>query len=172
MIDKNKFNQIKEKYTKTYPLDVIGLANELGIAVYSTKIENDKVSGYISKDGEGYYICVNKKHPATRQHFTIAHEIGHYLLHKKILDAGGILPTTYKIGDGINPCMPRANQANPEYKKMEIEANRFAAELLMPKAEFIKKANECEDLVELARAFKVSVGAASIRANSLGIEII
>ena len=48
MIDKNKFNQIKEKYTKTYPVDVIGLANELGIAVYSTKIENDKVSGYIS----------------------------------------------------------------------------------------------------------------------------
>jgi len=60
---------------------------------------------------------------------------------------------------------------SPEYRRLESEANRFAADLLMPQAEFIQKANECEDLTELAKAFKVSVGAASIRANNLGIEI-
>lgn len=165
------FEEIKEKYIHKIPIDIIGLANELGIIVYEIKIDNDKLSGYISKDDEGYYICVNKDHPATRQQFTIAHEIGHFVLHREVLDSGNLLPTMYKIGDGITPALARADFNSPIYRKMETEANKFAAELLMPEEEFIQKANECNDLVELALAFKVSVGAASIRANNLGIEI-
>lgn len=165
-----EFNKIKEDYIHSIPVNVIGLANALGIAVYEAKMENS-LSGYISKDEEGYYICVNDKHAATRQQFTIAHEIGHFILHKEVLDSGNLLPTMYKIGNGIIPALPRADYTNCMYREMETEANKFAADLLMPKEEFIKKANECEDLVELALAFKVSVGAASIRACNLGIEI-
>ena len=170
-MEKEEFNKIKEKYIHTIPVNVIGLANELGIAVYEIKIENDKLSGYISKDDEGYYICVNKSHAATRQLFTIAHEIGHFILHRDVLDTGNLLPTMYKVGDGITPALARADYSSPQYRAMETEANQFAAELLMPKEEFIRKADECEDLLELALSFKVSVGAASIRANTLGIEI-
>lgn len=170
-MNKEEFNKIKEKYIHEIPVNVIGLANELGIAVYETKINNDNLSGYISKDDDGYYICVNKKHPATRQLFTIAHEIGHYILHREVLDSGHLLPTMYKVGNGIKPALGRTDYTDPTYRAMETEANRFAAELLMPKDEFIKKANECDDLNDLALAFKVSVGAASIRANNLGIEI-
>ena len=170
-MDIKEFNKIKENYIHSIPVNVIGLANAMGIIVYNTSINNDNLSGYISKDDEGYYICVNDRHPATRQQFTIAHELGHYVLHKDVLDSGNLLPTMYKIGDGITPALARADYNNPVYRTMETEANKFAAELLMPKNEFIKKANECEDLVELALSFKVSVGAASIRANNLGIEI-
>lgn len=170
-MDKVEFDKMKEKYIHEIPVNVIGLANELGITVYETDIKNDKVSGYISKDNDGYYICVNKKHAATRQLFTIAHEIGHYILHKDVLDTGNLLPTMYKVGNGITPALARADYNSAEYRAMETEANRFAASLLMPREEFIRKADECEDLVELALAFKVSVGAASIRANNLGIEI-
>lgn len=167
----DEFNKIKENYIHSVPVNVIGLANALGIVVYEEDIQNNNLSGYISKDEEGYYICVNKNHPATRQHFTIAHEIGHYILHKDVLDSGNLLPTMYKVGDGITPALARADYTSPVYRAMETEANKFAADLLMPKEEFIKKANECEDLVDLALAFKVSVGAASIRACNLGIEI-
>ncbi len=166
-----EFNKIKEKYIHSVPVNVVELAEALGISVYGIELDNDNLSGYISKDDEGYYICVNKKHPATRQQFTIAHEIGHFILHKNILDNGELLPTMYKVGDGINPVLARADYSSQNYRKLEVEANSFAADLLMPKDEFIKKANECEDLVQLALAFKVSVGAASIRANNLGIEI-
>lgn len=166
-----EFNKIKEQYIHTVPVNIIGLANALGISVYGIDIDNDNLSGYIAKDKDGYYICVNRKHPATRQQFTIAHEIGHFILHKDVLDSGNLPPTMYKVGDGIIPALARSDYNSPIYREMETEANKFAAELLMPKEEFIKKANECEDLVELALAFKVSVGAASIRANNLGIEI-
>ncbi len=170
-MDINEFNKIKENYIHSVPVNIVGLANALGIPVYGVDMDNNNLSGYISKDDEGYYICVNKNHPATRQQFTIAHEIGHFILHKDVLDSGNLLPTMYKVGDGITPALARADYTNPLYRSMETEANKFAAELLMPKDEFIQKANECEDLVELALSFKVSVGAASIRANNLGIEI-
>lgn len=167
----SNFDEIKEKYIHSIPVNIIGLANELGIAVYEVEIDNDKLSGYISKDDDGYFICVNKSHAATRQQFTIAHEIGHFILHKDVLDSGNLLPTMYKVGNGITPALARMDYESPLYREMETEANKFAANLLMPKDEFIKKANECNDLIELALAFKVSVGAASIRANNLGIEI-
>lgn len=166
----NEFNKIKENYIHSIPVNVIGLANALGITVYEAPM-GKSLSGYISKDEDGYYICVNDKQPATRQQFTIAHEIGHFILHREVLDSGNLLPTMYKLGDGITPALTRADYTNPIYRAMETEANKFAADLLMPKDEFIKKANECEDLVDLALAFKVSVGAASIRACNLGIEI-
>lgn len=168
--NKIKYEEICHNFINSIPVDVIGLAEELGIEVYDTDLEND-ISGYISKDENGIYICVNKSHPATRQQFTIAHEIGHFVLHQECLEAGNLAPTFYKSGNGI--IMPRAeiNIQSPTYNKMETEANKFAANLLMPEQEFIKKANESDDLVELARYFKVSVGAASIRANALGIEI-
>ncbi|DAA89077.1 TPA: hypothetical protein CPT87_02880 [Candidatus Gastranaerophilales bacterium HUM_5] len=165
------FAQVRDRYVHSIPVDVVSLANDLGIEVYEKEFENKSISGYISHDNNGYFICVNKKHPATRKQFTIAHEIGHFVRHRELLDNGSLLPTLYKIGDGINVCIPRADFMSPEYRRLESEANRFAADLLMPQAEFIQKANECEDLTELAKAFKVSVGAASIRANNLGIEI-
>lgn len=166
------FDSIKDKYIHSIPVDVVGLANELGIEVYEEKFDSETMSGYISKDDNGYFISVNEKHPATRKQFTIAHEIGHFVLHQDLLESDSLLPTYYKVGTGINVALPRCNEINSdEYRKKETEANRFAADLLMPEKEFINAANYCEDLNDLATNFKVSVGAASIRANTLGIEI-
>ena len=169
---KDNFNAIKEKYIHSIPVNVIGLANELGVEVYSMDIKDNDLSGFISKDENGYFICVNENHPATRQQFTIAHEIGHLVLHQNLVDNDELLPTTYKLGVGIKTGLARSNSfMSSEYRKTETEANKFAAELLMPTEEFIKAANECDDLNELANRFNVSVGAASIRANTLEIEI-
>lgn len=165
-----KFNQIKERFIHSIPVDVVGVANTLGIEVYEEKFDNDKMSGYISQDENGYFISVNQNHAATRQQFTIAHEIGHFVLHQHLLENQNIPPTFYKSGEGI--IIPRTEDyISPDYRKNEAEANKFAAELLMPRDEFILAANTCDDLNELARNFKVSVGAASIRASNLGIEI-
>lgn len=168
-----EYKSIINKYTKTIPVDVVGLANAVNIDVYKTKFENQKISGYISKDESGYFICVNDDHAATRQQFTIAHELGHYFLHKHLLDKNQMLPTFYKNGTGIenNAILRSEYDISADYKRIEKEANSFAANLLMPQEQFIKEANLCDDLTELANKFKVSVGAASIRANNLGIEI-
>ena len=127
-----KFEAIKDKYIHSIPVDVIGLANALGIEVYEEEFDNNAVSGYISKDDNGYFICVNKMHPATRKQFTIAHEIGHFVLHQDLLENDTLLPTFYKLGDGINHgnvLLRTSNINSLEYRKNETAANQFAAEL-------------------------------------------
>jgi len=157
-------------------VDVISIAEELGVEVYETNFPNNNMSGFISFNDKSDkpYICVNKNHPSTRKQFTIAHELGHFVLHNNILQGKVEIPTFYKSGDGVkNSIMTRAefDIESPEYRAKETEANKFAADLLMPKEEFINQVNKCDNLQELASVFRVSVGAASIRASNLGIEI-
>ena len=41
------------------------------------------MSGYIIREsGDDFQIFYNGNHPETRQRFTVAHELAHYLLHK------------------------------------------------------------------------------------------
>ena len=77
----------------------------------------------ISKDGFSFFdrgeyaIFINEKIPATRQKFTIAHEIGHiYLGHHKALRAQALSYTS-----------PEDAQ-----KRWETEANIFARNILIP----------------------------------------
>ena len=68
------------------PVDVIKIANANDIKVYEGKL-NKKISGAIryDKDEDRFAILVNKNNVKTRQRFTIAHELGHYFLHKEFL---------------------------------------------------------------------------------------
>lgn len=59
--------------------------------------------------------------PASRQRFTIAHEIGHFLLHTEALHVDD--------GFGIRFRDDTSSQATDD---AEIEANQFASHLLMP----------------------------------------
>lgn len=98
-------------------VDVVKLANNLGIEVFS-KPMLDKNSGSIQlKEGKPV-ITVNRLHPATRQRFTIAHEIGHYLKHQPVLEK--------------TKQLDRAKEAEVN-EKIEAEADKIAAEILMPK---------------------------------------
>lgn len=86
-----------------------------------------------------------------RNRFTIAHEIGHYFLHYKILMNG--------VGR-----MQAARLSKSGVDRAEWEANWFAAGFLMPKEEFVTKANEFKgDEVALARYFHVSVASVRIQ---------
>ena len=89
-----------------------------------------------------------------RDNFTIGHELGHYFLHTNIENIGDqpVLFSRYGLGAA------------------EAEANRFAAELLMPKSEFLEKAKEFNNNeFLLASHFDVSVSATRVRLTSLNI---
>ena len=100
------------------PVDIAQLAKTFGIAQVHAKKLGEDTSGKIEKlDDDQYRITSNKEEGWTRQRFTIAHELAHYLLHRE------------KIGDGmIENTMYRDLLSMPE----EVEANRLAAEILMP----------------------------------------
>jgi len=129
----------------------------------------DDTSGILEKsENNKSTIFVNKTHPPVRKRFTIAHEIGHYLLSSK---NGIYVDKSIFFRDG------KSQQA---IDKEEMTANCFAAELLMPKS-FIKKAlnkfvqngifDSGDDLVQtLSNEFKVSTTAMSIRLQNMGLS--
>lgn len=114
------------------PVDVEAIASRCGLAVDYVDLP-DGFSGQLRR--ERRVIQVNQAHHPHRQRWTIAHELGHYVLgHDTVLFVGD----TQELGD------PR--------KFNDREADMFAANLLMP-AEWIKDdwktTNNYKDLARL-----------------------
>ena len=134
------------------PVNVVHIANELGLHVYRASGWPNELSGMIKRteaDGAEYEIYVNADHPPTRRRFTIAHEVAHFILHHGF------------IGDGItDDALYRSGLSN----KQEAQANRLAADILMPWSLLDALINDGEtDIARLAGAFNVSKSAMSIR---------
>jgi hypothetical protein len=114
--------QIIEKYQAQAPVDVVAIANDLGINVWAMALP-PSISGKIFRDpinggSEGFSIGVNSRHSYVRQRFTVAHEIAHFLLHRKKLESD----------DLVDDAMYRSDLSTKE----ETTANRYAADILMP----------------------------------------
>lgn len=113
-------------------------------------------------------ILVNSSDIPQRQRFTVAHELGHFLLHE---------------GDTYVDKRARINfrdsRSGLALIQEEIEANQFAAALLMPQGWVLDEANrwlqkspnstDDEIIKSLARIFKVSRMAMEIRLADFGI---
>lgn len=147
-----------------FPRNIVAICNRLGISVQETKKFPDNVSGVIFKENGNYVILVNELHSIGRKSFTIAHELGHYFLHRELLDSDNELVSYIKSNDKPCPALMRGM----DYNQREKEANAFAAEILMPEKEFKEKCMSANSIEEVSRYFGVSVQAASIRANNLG----
>jgi Zn-dependent peptidase ImmA (M78 family) len=136
----------------------------------------DDVSGMLvplpsSQEGLKWVIVVNRLHPSVRRRFTIAHELGHLLLHRY----------TTAHADGRLPVRFRDEKSSQGSVREEIEANQFAAELLMPEAlvRAVTKdatydlADDADDdkahkiMKRLAKRFEVSVQAFAFRVANL-----
>ena len=72
---------------KRIPVDVVGLAKELGLMVKEAFRGND-VSGMMEPFGHSYLIVINANDSRSRQRFTIAHELGHYMFHRQLIGDG------------------------------------------------------------------------------------
>lgn len=113
-----------DRLTKIYtspPIPVLEIAEQSGVNVVFADFRkhSQTVSGFC--DFEAAKLYVNKDDKFGRQMFTMAHELGHWILHKEFFDAD---PDFYKV-------LPRFQK--PETNPYEQEANLFAAELLAPK---------------------------------------
>ncbi len=135
-----------EQYRQHIPVDVAGLARELGIDVYTKQYNGDE-SGEIRLGEDGYEIYVNKFHSRGRQRFTIGHEIGHFMKHRHLIGEG--------IIDG-----PLYRSLLPD--PIEWEANRFSSNLLMPRKILSEIFGKIGDVEKTARHFEVSVTAMKI----------
>jgi Zn-dependent peptidase ImmA (M78 family) len=136
------------------------LAHALGVKVIASVLPSG-ISGEIRPDPAaeaGFTIRVNKNDQSRRQRFTVAHELAHFLLHRD------------QIGNGVtDDVLYRSTLSDSR----EAQANRLAADLLMPRPlvdDWIERAKSLrvEDPVEfLSDKFGVSTAAMKIR---LGIS--
>ena len=115
------------------PVNPVEIARSIGVSVNFVTFSgaSDGVSGlYDPRHDE---ILVNQEEAGVRQTFTIAHELGHKVLHEEWAKS-----EAYKV-----LWRDLARQAKDRW---EQEANAFAANLLMPR-----------QMVDAYRAFPVSV---------------
>jgi Zn-dependent peptidase ImmA (M78 family) len=147
--------EIYRQFDCVLPFDVVGFGKALGIDMKESKDLPAKVSGFIKQIENQVSICVNKFDSLNRKRFTIAHELGHYFLHKDKLTDG--------IIDGVNTL-----NRDGTVDKIENEANDFAANLLMPEQVF-KALWKREDysVTNVAEYFLVSESAIVTRAKFL-----
>jgi len=103
------------------PVDPYALAEHLDVIVVEQPMAAD-VSGMLIREPDRTVIGVNQGHHKHRKRFTVAHELGHHQLHR---GRSLIMDTDVRV----NFRDPVSSLATD---REEIEANRFAASLLMP----------------------------------------
>jgi Zn-dependent peptidase ImmA (M78 family) len=145
------------------PVDLESVAEKLGAEIRAFELEAD-VSGVLFRGHGRKVVAVNQSHPEVRKRFTIAHELGHLALHQG---------TEVHVDEGFRVNLRDSKSATAEDVE-EIEANAFAANLLMP-ASWLRNdlegasfdlENETQ-ISSLAERYQVSVQAMTVRLTSL-----
>ena len=152
---------------KKIPVDPTAVAQFHGVVVWETDDLPDNISGLMQRDDGEPVIVVNRDHKPQRRRFTVAHELGHALLH----DDNFIVDKTARV-------RLRDKESSLAIHTEEIEANAFAAELLMPRHHVVKQVTRAMKsnknvtepglIRDLAGRFDVSEQAMGFRLVNLG----
>jgi Zn-dependent peptidase ImmA (M78 family) len=145
------------------PVDPVKLANDLGVKVFNAKFGQQDTAGLLAVREQKPTIYVDRDDHPVRKRFTVAHELGHFVLHLLGRD-GEFIDTS----DNLRTIPDPDASWTPE-RRMEWEANVFAAALLMDEELVRQKWEEIGELEGLARWFQVSRPAMVFRLESLGI---
>jgi Zn-dependent peptidase ImmA (M78 family) len=147
---------------KGAPVNLEQLCTRIGVELEKTSLD-ENISGMLEKVNDTEYkITVNTNKSLGHQRFTIAHEIGHLVMHRHL------------IGEGLDDRAYRSTTVG-KYDNSKItntheaEANKFAASLLLPKDLVLKAVIEYgkENIEALKDHFQVSSRAMEIRLSTL-----
>ena len=145
---------------KNYEVNLDRLTRALDIEVH-TKNLGGEISGLLVIKNGRASIGLDSDQSHERRRFTIAHELGHFFLHRNLKE-------TF-----VDEVFARSGNSN----QIEREANAFAAALLMPKKiiddaiseNFGDKPIRDEEIAILAKFFKVSGVSMTYRLVNLNI---
>lgn len=124
-----KIRAIIEDFQGAPPVRLPELARALGVSIKASTLAPG-ISGEIRPLNDGYVIRINRHDPLKRQRFTAAHELAHFILHRD------------QIRDGIEDDVLYRSTTLSD--KREQEANRLAADILMPEA-LLNEARDAAD---------------------------
>lgn len=156
--------QIVAAHLKVAPVNLDAIFSDLGIS-YQERSLGYGQSGWIERDGDRFRIVVNADEPEVRRRFTAAHELGHYLLHRDLMEDGA------KMNRHIDSLFGDDEiKADSLFKPHhEVQANKIAAQIIMPAGIVKKKREEGADSASIARDLRVSQAAMEIRLSTLGL---
>jgi Zn-dependent peptidase ImmA (M78 family) len=130
---------------KEPPVDPIDIAKQMGIHVKMVTFDRNDVSGMYNYEQRTIYV--NNNEIPTRKLFTVAHELGHAIMHDEYVRS-----KDYKI----------LLRSSYDKDLVECEADAFAANLMMPRF-MIDKLKGLTTKEELAKIFAVSMSAINNR---------
>lgn len=148
---------VVNRYLQQIPVDLDGMAAELGLVVERSPLEQN-IAGKLIRDDTapaGYRIVINSQDAQRRQRFTFAHELAHFMLHRDLVD------------EVIDNALYRSPNLGDD---MERQADRFAAQLLLPAQEVRRAYKADKALARLAERFNVSDSALRIRLRELRLS--
>lgn len=139
--------------------DVISLVEvEIGIRIFIRGIPSSISAVYACRKEIGAFILVNAKHPERRRTWSVAHDLGHFMTQREVLEA-------CQIVDGIKPPSERfADFFAGAFLMPALAVRRHVSEVKEEKGKFTSR-----DLIFLARRFYVSVEAMCRRIEQLGL---
>lgn len=134
------------------PINLSKVTKTLGLSLKEGEFKDEEVVGAYDQVSQTIYIAKND--PYVRKAFTIAHEVGHFVLHgdekkKEIFYRKDLI------------------FVDKEMVPLEQEANCFAASLLMPKGVVLRYFKIIRNVEMLASIFGVSFSAMRLRLKNL-----
>lgn len=128
-------------WDETIPVEIesiIEFGLKLKISPTKGMMNECGMDAFITADWQLIYVDYDKymdERYKNRLRFSLAHEIGHFVLHKKIYKQLNItiLKDVYRFYEEIS---------EREYNKLEIQANRFADYLLIPRGRLAIERNK------------------------------
>lgn len=153
----------------------------------------DSLAGFLYANSGGGCLFVRREDPISRRRFSAAHELGHYLLHfprvladarRRGLDEVELVevlppasnPEADELSKGELKLAANSTTVLPPLNEMEHEADRFAAELLMPAdvvralvAPYIPHCSDIDLARRLSTEMLVSRTAMQVRLRQLGL---
>ena len=157
---------LERLHLTTIPVNPLRIAEREEISAIMTTFDDPNMVGMIVRRGDEVAIVVSKDDPPLRRRLAIAHDLGHYFLH---LDRDGddqfldrevdLFRNSLRLEDGFTA-----------ERRREVEANLFAASLLMPEDDVRRYWKERRSIEELAEIFSVSTTEMGSRVASLDLD--
>lgn len=151
------------------PVNPVEVASRLGLRTVHAVFSEPKYSGLTARRKNGITtILVKEGEAPVRKRFTVAHEIGHALLH--LQDGEGEI-----IDTDVDLLRSTESQVGAwtDVRRREYEANVFAAELLMPRelvtSMWARIPAKDHTVSVMAEIFQVSEAAMGYRLDDLGV---
>jgi len=166
-LDEKAEKLLKKSEALSLPVNLNTVIDYLGLSMIERPLE-EEFSGFLAVEEKT--IVINSLHAQVRKRFSTAHEVGHYVLHKSKS------PDSHVFIDQTIYYRRESDSGNAIDCQMEMEANAFAAGLLMPSVlleEYLEKHPEVDlrktsDIKLIADEFEASRPAMEYRLRNLG----